>query len=352
MADNVTIDNGNNTDFDVATDDVVGAHHQRVKVDLGGDGLSSPLVRGQQTAASSLPVTLASDEAIAATLASIKTAVETIDNFISGNFGSIRVADGDSTVLADVFDLTNSNPLAVQVVDANGTAITSFSGSGGTSAADDADFTQATTSGTPVQGVYESSPTTVTDGDLGVVGINQNRHWRVEVASSTLDVAHDAADSGNPVKIGGKARTSVPTAVANADRTDSSFDPYGRILVGHIAPEWAVHKNKTYTSQQTGSTIWDPTAGKKIAVTSVVLGTYGTTSGRIIVWFGDNADTAFTQDTDQVLVAASFAPSTSSKPGLIYTPASPVFCTTADRELHVTSDAAISFDLTIEGYEF
>lgn len=47
----------------VATDLVGDAHHQRVKVDLGGDGASSPLVRGQQTAANSLPVVLASDQA-------------------------------------------------------------------------------------------------------------------------------------------------------------------------------------------------------------------------------------------------------------------------------------------------
>ena len=74
-------------------------------------------------------------------------------------------------------------------------------------------------------------------------------------------------------------------------------------------PGMAVHKNLTYTSTQTGTDVWTPTAGKKIAVTSVVIGTYGTTAGRIILWFGPTADTTFTQDTDQVLFAGSFAPS-------------------------------------------
>jgi hypothetical protein len=52
------------------------------------------------------------------------------------------------------------------------------------------------------------------------------------------DVAHDAADSGNPLKIGGKASTGVaePTAVANGDRTDAWFDEHGR---QHIY-DWAV----------------------------------------------------------------------------------------------------------------
>lgn len=45
------------------------------------------------------------------------------------------------------------------------------------------------------------------------------------------DVAHDAADAGNPVKIGGKARTAIPTAVANSDRVDAYFDANGRMVV-------------------------------------------------------------------------------------------------------------------------
>jgi hypothetical protein len=44
MADNVTIDNGALTDFDAATDDVGGKHYQRVKLDVGGDGASTPVV--------------------------------------------------------------------------------------------------------------------------------------------------------------------------------------------------------------------------------------------------------------------------------------------------------------------
>jgi len=46
--------------------------------------------------------------------------------------------------------------------------------------------------------------------------------------SGAGDVAHDAADSGNPVKIGGKARTANPTAVAANDRVDGWFDVVGR----------------------------------------------------------------------------------------------------------------------------
>lgn len=166
------------------------------------------------------------------------------------------------------------------------------------------------------------------------------------------DVAHDAADAGNPHKIGAKAANALPTAVANADRVNAIADLFGRLMTTHIDPAQQKHANKTYTTQQTGTDVITPTSGKKLAITSVVIGSYGTTAGRLILWFGDNADTTFTQDTDQVLVAASFAPSATVKPGLVFHPSVPVFCTTADRELHITTDAALSADITIEYYEF
>jgi hypothetical protein len=45
------------------------------------------------------------------------------------------------------------------------------------------------------------------------------------------NVAHDSADSGNPVKVGGKARTTNPAAVADGDRVDSFHDDVGRAVV-------------------------------------------------------------------------------------------------------------------------
>lgn len=205
--------------------------------------------------------------------------------------------------------------------------------------------------------ISAANPLPVTAGPVG--GGTEAAAQRVTVASDSTgnlavkgDVAHDAADSGNPLKVGSKAANALPTAVANNDRANAISDLFGRLLVGHIDPAMQTHINKTYTTTQTGTDVWDPAAGKKIAVTSVVIGAYGTTAGRVILWFGDNADTTFSQDTDQVLVAASFAPSATSKPGLVFTPSVPVFCNTADRELHITTDAAISIDVTIEGYEF
>lgn len=75
--------------------------------------------------------------------------------------------------------------------------IAAGAGSGGTAAADDADFTAGTTSGTPVMGVYESSPTSVTDGDLGTVGITSTRALKVAIASGGVaGIAEDSASAG------------------------------------------------------------------------------------------------------------------------------------------------------------
>jgi hypothetical protein len=51
-----------NSDYDVAVDTVAGKDYQRVKLDAGADGAVLPVVAGQQTAANSLPVVLASDQ--------------------------------------------------------------------------------------------------------------------------------------------------------------------------------------------------------------------------------------------------------------------------------------------------
>jgi len=113
-----------------------------------------------------------------------------------------------------------------------------------------------------------------------------------------------------------------------------------------------VTKQVEATSTQTGSMVWDPGAGKKIAITGYQIGTGGTTAGLVTLWFGDTADTTFTQGTDQVLFRGSLTPSATSTPGVISNLTSPVFCNTADRELHLTTSAAITIYVTVYGYEF
>lgn len=69
-------------------------------------------------------------------------------------------------------------------------------------------------------------------------------------------VAHDAADVGNPVKIGGKARTTNPTAVADADRVDATYDDIGRaVIVPHAVRDLVGHQTTTIASSTSETTI-------------------------------------------------------------------------------------------------
>jgi len=98
MADNIAVTEGSGKD--VATDDVGGKQYQRIKLDLGTDGAAAPALAGAGAVATGVQrVTLASDDPAVVDLAAIevllgtmdadtgaiKTAVELIDNAISGS---------------------------------------------------------------------------------------------------------------------------------------------------------------------------------------------------------------------------------------------------------------------------
>src|SRR5687768_3989354 len=86
------------------------------------------------------------------------------------------------------------------------------------------------------------------------------------------DIAHDAADSGSPIKTGGKALTADQTAVATADRTNALFDVLGKQVV-HVG---ALNENilsgvLTKTDNTAGDVIAAQAAGVKIAVTAIMV---------------------------------------------------------------------------------
>jgi len=79
------------------------------------------------------------------------------------------------------------------------------------------------------------------------------------------DVANDAADSGNPVKIGGKAKTADPTAVSNDDRVNALFDKLGKqVILSNALLE------KTF-SATSASSITNTTSTSLVAATASVI---------------------------------------------------------------------------------
>lgn len=110
----------------------------------------------------------------------------------------------------------------------------------------------------------------------------------VAVSSGNIDVqgnvAHDSTDAGNPVKVGGKASTAEPTAVATGDRVDSWFDPAGRLIIGPYAPSDLFFSvvGDSATGGQADLTA-APGAGLKTYITSIQIVNWSTTFAGVVV---------------------------------------------------------------------
>lgn len=114
------------------------------------------------------------------------------------------VAETIAHLRASARKLTNAQPLDVSIVDGSGNQVTSFGGSGGTSAVDESAFTVGSGQGTPLMGIFESSPSTLTNGQVGLVGLTNTRQLKVSgsfssapitAATSTLSSVADNAAS-------------------------------------------------------------------------------------------------------------------------------------------------------------
>lgn len=194
----------------------------------------------------------------------------------------------------------------------------------------------------------------VTDGSLTVGAVDETGTSAVDALAVGGGTPHDSVDSGNPVKVGFKAINALPTAVANADRANGVSDLFGRQLVAHIDAAQQIWKSYNDTSSRgagSAQIIWTPASGKKIAITSVTIATYGTTAARMFLFFAAAADLTYTAGTDQPVFVGSFAPSTTSKPGVVICPSVPIIANTADYKLLYQNDAALSVDIVVHGYE-
>jgi hypothetical protein len=120
----------------------------------------------------------------------------------------------------------SSRGLDVSIIDGSGNQITSFGGGTQYTEGD----TDSTITGTAM--MWEDTSDTLR-------AVSAAKPLPVSVSSAVVagDVAHDSADSGNPVKVGGKAKNygSLPTAVTDADRANFLTDRYGAHFVTNLS---------------------------------------------------------------------------------------------------------------------
>lgn len=106
------------------------------------------------------------------------------------------------------------------------------------------------------------------DGDVSTANGLPVQQQTGEIFEVGGDVANDAVDSGSPVKIGGQARTSNPTAVSSGDRVNFIADKLGKqVVVGSIR-DLKNQQITTITSSTAETTVFT-------AVASVFLDIYG-----------------------------------------------------------------------------
>jgi len=112
------------------------------------------------------------------------------------------------------------------------------------------------------------------------------------------NIAHDGADAGNPVKVGGKAISSEPAAVANNDRANFLTDLVGKLItLPYANPENFV--SGAITSAMTGTTstslIAAPASGLRNYITTIIVSNSHATVGTdIIIQDGSGGTTLMT----------------------------------------------------------
>ncbi|QDP53221.1 MAG: hypothetical protein GOVbin7744_24 [Prokaryotic dsDNA virus sp.] len=206
MADNTTITAGTGTT--IATDEIGGAHYQRVKVTYGADGSTTDVSDSNplpiDDAGSSLTVDNAALTELAGAINSSKVDINISSGSIPAGSNTIGVVDlgsTDNAVLDDIASKAGSIKTAVEVLD---NAIT----------------------GSEMQcDVVAALPA----GDNNIGNVDIASSVNLEVVG---DVAHDAAAAGNPVQMGVRATSSVEglTQVANADASFVASDLNGCIV--------------------------------------------------------------------------------------------------------------------------
>lgn len=111
---------------------------------------------------------------------------------------------------------------------------------------------------------FNTVPTTITNGNASPLQMDNAGNLLVNVKTGAVaatqsggwnvggDVASGSAESGNPIKLGGRAATSNPAAVANNQRVAAMLDKLGKqVAVGALREAKGVQKTSISTTTET-----------------------------------------------------------------------------------------------------
>jgi hypothetical protein len=197
------------------------------------------------------------------------TGTFTVSGTVTANQGStwsVRNQDGTGNALTSAAR-GGERALSVQIVDASGGQVTSFGG--GILYTEDVALPLDPSAAALLARRRDTLTASEVSTDGDAIALNANSKGQLytiaEIPASQLGTAgplaksnstsvtmatdeqpaHDAVDSGNPWKVGGQARTTNPTPVANADRSNFITDKLGKQIAVTAIRE---RKGAQYTS--------------------------------------------------------------------------------------------------------
>lgn len=115
----------------------------------------------------------------------------------------------------------------------------------------------------------------------------------VTASNTAGDIANDGADSGNPVKVGGVART-APTGVSTTgDRVNAMFDLYGKLIVRESLREDLGNQQTSINASTSETTIVTADATYKLDVYGLILTNTSATGTKVTIKDSTTGTTRF-----------------------------------------------------------
>jgi hypothetical protein len=367
MSDNVNITPGSG--IVVRADDVGGVMFQYIKLDVGGDGVSKPVIAGgtdglpvdllsspatgiyvRPAAGQTFPVSLAATVNVAAPsplsvaavvaapvfvrLSDGTNAIATlpISGTVTANQGTpaavasgwpAKITDGTDTV--GISSVSTARALKVDVIQTVTTA---------TAQTDSASFVAATTKVVPIAGVYDDSVASPTAGQFGGVRITAFRGLHVNLrAAAGTEIGSAAA----PLRIDPTGTTKQ--GIKLFDDSGNAFSDTNPL---HSQPAHGgntrISVSVSLSASQTAAAVWTPGAGKKF----VILTAYLVVSVTGTLKLFDGTDTSANRMFDGT-IPTGFFPLTFN--------GQPFKAALADNILKYTSGTGLTAVITLHGYE-
>ena len=302
----------------IAVNSVGGLDYQVIKLDVGGDGVSKPVLQGgsdglpvdilsspatglyiRPASGATYPVSIAATVNVAAPSALSVAAVVgspvfvrlsdgtnpiatlPVSGTVTANQGTAGSAAGswftkisDGTDIVGITQISAARALKVDVIQ---------SVNGDTTQVDSATFTAASSDVVPIAGVYDDSVASPTAGQLAGIRITASRAMHINLRTAA---GAEIGTSGAPVRVDPVGTTAQPVKLKDASGNAFS-DSNPLPTIPSVSGRTRVTKSIAITASQTASVIWTPTSGKAFYITSIEL-TISVT-GTLTLFDGTNA---------------------------------------------------------------